>query len=307
MTYSKDYKINTLRLYNNRKNFSLSIKNILEHQNIARSTLYDWINNKEVKQRKKKKYSKITEKCKVFIISYVEKYKQFQIKKLIKVIGKKFQISISKRSIYNVLKQYNITNKRVKQNHYPYNENKLKDNIKKVTSELKECNHSPISIDETGIYFNTKSNYGWSKKGKDCEINGKKQLKKVSLVVAISRNKVIGFTIRNGSFNARHFNNFMLKVKKNNKENKKYFLDNARIHHAKLLNTEIKNNMIYNVPYYSKFNPIEMFFNTLKIYLNKMNITTICKLRRHLNIFINKVNSIELNNYFEKAFSFFKN
>ena len=43
MTYSKDYKLNSIRLYRNRKNLNLSIPNVLILQNIVRSTLYRWI------------------------------------------------------------------------------------------------------------------------------------------------------------------------------------------------------------------------------------------------------------------------
>ena len=132
-------------------------------------------------------------------------------------------------------------------------------------------------------------------------------MKKFSLSIAINRQKVIDFTLSKGSFNAETFNKFMMcKVKKNNIENKKYILDNARIHHAKLLNKEIKDNCIYNIPYHSKSNPIEMYFNSLKKYLNTIYIKTISSLRRHLNIFIKKTTSTELNNYFDKAFSYLK-
>ena len=48
MTYSKDFKLNTIRIYKNRKNLNFRIRNILEINNIARSTLYDWINKEDI-------------------------------------------------------------------------------------------------------------------------------------------------------------------------------------------------------------------------------------------------------------------
>ena len=311
MTYGKDYKLNSIRLYYNREKLNLSILDILNFQNIARSTLYYWIKDKDItknnSKKKRKRHGKITDACENFILSYVNEHKQFKIKKLLKIIGKKFNISISKQSVYNTLKNNKITNKRIKENHYPYDEQKLKIQKDKLIEDLEKIEYDPISIDESAIYLYTHGNYGWSVMGTECEIKGKTRVKKLSLALAISRSKIVGFTLRCGSFNAKTFNKFMMeKIRKNNKENKKYFMDNAKIHHAKILNDKIKNNCVYNVPYYSKFNPIEMFFNSLKRYLNSIYIKSIFSVRRHINFFIQKVNSIELNNYFDKAFSFLK-
>jgi transposase len=96
------------------------------------------------------------------------------------------------------------------------------------------------------------------------------------------------------------------KVQKNNIDNQKFMLDNASIHRSKVVDENIKNNCIYNVPYYSKFNPIEMFFNTLKKYLKSFYIKSISNLRNHINEFIKNVKSETLNNYFDKSFSFLK-
>ena len=176
-----------------------------------------------------------------------------------------------------------------------------------MIEDLEKIEYDPISIDESAVYLCTHGNYGWSKKGTECEIKGKTKIKKLSLALAISRKKVVGFTLRQRSFNAKTFNKFMMeKVRKNNDKNQKYFLDNAKIHHAKILNNKIKTNCIYNIPYYSKFNPIEMFFNSLKRYLNSIYVKSISSLRRHISFFIQTVNSIELTNYFDKAFSFLK-
>ena len=225
MTYGNDYKLNTIRLYYNRKNLNLLIPDILNFQNIARSTLYYWIKDNDIaknnSKKKRKRYSKITNVCEKFILDYVNEHKQFKVKKLLKIIGKKFNISISKQSVYNTLKKNKITNKRTKENHYPYDTQKLKIQKDKLIEDLEKIEYDPISIDESAVYLYTYGNYGWSKKGTECEINGKTRVKKLSLALAVSRNKVVGFTLRQGSFNAKTFNKFMMeKVRKNNDENK---------------------------------------------------------------------------------------
>jgi transposase len=63
------------------------------------------------------------------------------------------------------------------------------------------------------------------------------------------------------------------------KENKVLFMDlsinnmdNARIHHSKLFKEyikAIKNDVIYNVPYCSELNPIELVFSKVKLIVNQ--------------------------------------
>ena len=81
-----------------------------------------------------------------------------------------------------------------------------------------------------------------------------------------------------------------------------FFMDNAKIHHAKLLEKEIKNKIIYNVPYLSVCNPIEMVFNTLKRYLSNITINCLSTLRKHLSKFMLHINSVRLNKYIEKSY-----
>ena len=240
-------------------------------------------------KNKRKRYSKITDECKQFILNYVNEHKQFKIKILSKCIRRKFKFSVSNQSIYNTLKDNKITNKRIKENHYNHSENKLNEHKKAVDEKLKNENYDVVSIDETSIYINCRNNYGWSKKGKECEIKCKPAITKYSVVFTITKDKVVGFTIKSGAFNGKYFNKFMMQhvVSKNNK-NKKYFLDNAKIHHSRILNKQIKNNCIFNIPYCSKFNPIEMYFNTLKRYLSQNYICSMSSLRRQINFFISR-------------------
>ena len=109
MTYSKDCKLKTIKIYKNRKKLNFKIYDILKINNIARSTLYEWVNNESTisslsnNKNKRKRYSKITDECKQFIFNYVNEHKQFKIKILSKCIRRKFKFSVSNQSIYNTL------------------------------------------------------------------------------------------------------------------------------------------------------------------------------------------------------------
>ena len=77
--------------------------------NISKRTFYklktESINNS-------KRTSKITQKIKFFIVTYVTTKINFDYRVLIKLIHDKFKISISKSTIYNILKNNKIRKKK---------------------------------------------------------------------------------------------------------------------------------------------------------------------------------------------------
>jgi len=85
---------------------------------------------------------------------------------LIVLLKKKFDIIAKKTSIYNIIKKFNITYKRVKTN---FILGKKRNHIKKITKlrdQLKSIKKSNIiSIDETSVDTHINSLYGWSLKG----------------------------------------------------------------------------------------------------------------------------------------------
>jgi len=306
MTYSKDFIKCALNIYNNKLNNNLTVHQILQLINISRSTLYIWVNNKlnlDKEKKKKKKYdTKVTNKCKETIIEYMKKNKNNNsIKKLKKIIRRIYKIKISKSYIYNILKECKVTNKRTQEDHCPYSEEKIKEKANIVKNQIDSAEDTIIYIDESSICIGSKSNYGWSKKGTKCKvknIHGKHN--RFSLVMGITKYGIMNYTLKKGSFNAITFKKF-LKYKLNGKYS--FFMDNAKIHHAKLLDKELKNKIIYNVPYLSVCNPIEMIFNTLKKYLSSIIINCLSTLRKHLSKFMSHINSsVGLQKYITKAY-----
>ena len=89
-------------------------------------------------------------------------------------------------------------------------------------------------------------------------------------------------------------------------QNKYLFLDNASIHHSKILNHYIKLkhiNMLFNVPYSPEFNPIEIMFSKLKKIVRDCNNNNNIK-QLSLNI-TNAMSSITTNdfiNFFNHSF-----
>lgn len=85
-------------------------------------------------------------------------------------------------------------------------------------------------------------------------------------------------------------------------------MDNAKIHHSKLLKEymeNVKRKIIYNVPYCSELNPIEMVFSKVKSIVNKRrNNEDNNKLVRNIKYGFDKITKSNLMAYFKKSFTF---
>jgi len=311
MTYSIDFVKHILRIYKNKNKQNTMIKDILETANIARSTLYEWVNKSDTlincKKRNKilrNKNIKVSEKCSNMIINYMSQNKNHSsIKKLKKIIKRTCKINISKSHIYNVLKDNKITNKKIQEDHCPYSDKVLKEKLIIVKNQVDNANGNVIYIDESSVEISIKKKYGWSKKGKRCVIkNTCGKHFRVSLLLAITKYGCLDYSIKKGTFNAKTFRKF-LKYKLKNGLGCKFFMDNAKIHHAKILEQDLKDNIIYNVPYHSELNPIEMVFNTLKSYLKTINVNSVKTIRKHMNIFMSQINKISLEKYVQTSYN----
>ena len=161
--YPLIFKQSVIRHYyhNNRKN----IKNILHIFKISKSSLYNWIylykNNKLTHKKKYIKKSKIAYHIKCYIRSYVLRKKVFMYKKLLILIKRKYNISISKSTLYNILKKLNITRKRYRCKYIYKKKNKHNKEIRNFKQTMKQVDiNRLVSIDETHIDTHVNNLYG---------------------------------------------------------------------------------------------------------------------------------------------------
>lgn len=214
--YDQNKIFDALSLYNKRHCFGLLIDNILDVICISRSTLYSWIkiygnNLNDIKhiisdraKNRIKKYIKISPEIKEFIISHVNMYPCFNIKKLLRKIYKTFDVNISRGYIYYILKTNNISNKKIQKNSYPHSSKKFKEETIKLKKKIDNLNNDYVSIDETGLYLGLCPNKGWTKKGKRCIVKSKfNRTNKFSYVLGISKDKIVGSQLIKKSFACR--------------------------------------------------------------------------------------------------------
>jgi transposase len=297
---------------------NVSVKNVLNIFKISNGTLFNWI--KDYKNdclsggiRKHSKKTKISSEIKLSIKNYVLKRIYFRYKLLIVWIKKKYKITISKSSIYKILKIMKITKKRVKRR-IIVKKKKIHDQlIKKFKAHIKQINTKKIiSIDESHFNNQIYANYGWNIKGKSVIVKSYvKVLKRYSLICAINNHKVVHYKIVPGSVNAEIFKTFIDEITKKGYKNYYFLLDNARIHHSKIVKNNIiesQNEILYNVAYMPELNPIEQFFSKLKgIVRQKSNNHIPTKLQYNIQKAIKEIKEEDLKNFYKHSFDFLTN
>jgi len=308
--YPLIFKIRVVEYYKLKKS---PIKELLSIFKINKSSLYNWVNlDKNNKLEKKKEYTKTTKYTKYikeYICRYVIRKINFDHNKLIKLVNKKYNINCSKSKIYEILKEKGVTRKRIKIKTNYYTKKKMTEKTKELRKLLKKVNiNDIISIDESSFDTHINSEYGWNEKGQRLMVNKKQQRKRYSIISAISKEKVINVEIIQGSVNAEIFTEYLKKVIEKVGENKIIFMDNARIHHSKILKRytkTIKNEVIYNIPYCSEINPIEMVFSKVKKVVHKRhNNENMESLKRNIIYGFKKITKEDLKGYYDKSFTF---
>lgn len=305
--YSSDFVKMIIKVHKNRKILNMTVKEIAVFYEISKQSIYNWVHgkcSKKERQLTKQIYKETDKKYVKYVLKYVKDNPQFNIKDLLRNLMTLFEIAISKQTLYNILKKNNITRKRIQIDKYPHKKEKYDNELKELQSKIKHRKDRIMSFDETGIQINAVNNYGWSPKGEQCliECPHKNIDVRYSLLFAITKKKVVSYYLKKGTINGIDFNNFMKGLHKKNGRYK-YLMDNARIHHAKVIDEDIKKNIIYNVPYRPQFNPIEYVNNELKRQLKQKKINSEKELREIINKFMKDSTKKGLSAYFDKAYA----
>ena len=171
--------------------------------------------------------------------------------------------------------------------------------------ELNKINTELVSIDEFSIITNRTVKTGWSLSGTDCIINLPyvKQNKRYSLLMATTNKKILKYVLVEGSIRTDIYIQFITDLNNLNR-NYTYLIDNASIHcnkKTKLFYKTNKINIVFNAPYQSKFNPIEMVFSLLRKKINKKVVKSELEIRECVDTFIREIDKNVLRNIFNHS------
>lgn len=310
--YPLIFKLKVIDFHLNNKQFS--IKYITKIFGISKSSFYNWLklhnNNALVEKKKYIKKPYFSQKIIKHIVMYVTKHHIFSLIKILNIIKHKFNIHISKSSVYNILNKNNVTYKKFSSRFILTNKKKFLDKKSNFINYVKNIKHTDIiSIDECSIDTHICPKYGWNIKGTKLNktiFTGQK--KRISLICAISNKKIMKYSFISGSATSDDFLSFITELIETHKlKNKHLLLDNASIHHAKKLKSYILTTsckLLYNVPYFPEFNPIEKVFSKMKSIIRTKNNSNQLKLKSNVKLSLSKVSSCNFKNFFISSLTF---
>lgn len=308
-TYSLDLKLRVVKAYNE---YKYTISKLAEMFNVSKSSIYNWIKqNNNDSLTNKKDYIKITsifrnEKIRNIITTHIEKYPNFNKDVLMKQIFNKTKIELKKSTLYNIIDDLNFSKKLAKFQKVYGNPEKIIEKTNILKTKIKTIpNENIISIDEISYDTNIIHKYAWSKKGKQLIKEIGATYKRLTMICAITNEKIIHYTIINNSANSDIFLNFIKTIP--NIKDKFLFLDNACIHHSKIVSSYATNNNIkflFNVPYSPQYNPIELMFSKLKKNVrDKTNNNNLKNLKINIIKSLKTITKNNLINFFKHAFN----
>lgn len=300
MTKYNDNKI--LAVQNAYSTNKYSYRELGEIFQVHHSTIERWVNNKFPKKEKKEHVDPNI--LKQTIKSIIDNNKFITLSQIVTTIFNKYNYKYPKKVIANIIhKDLNYSYKKI---------NKKKRNIKLQNFTTKQRDfllaitqinrNDIVSIDETGIYSNYTTNYGWGPKNIPLvDVTGANPTK-YNILLAITNKEILKFEHHKQSINKDIFVKFMKKLD-SMVTNKVFLMDNVPFHHSTAV-TDIfinsTNRIMYTPPYSPEFNPIEEVFSQIKrntIKFNYKNIIT--RVKKSINL----IKPEHLENYFNHSFN----
>lgn len=307
---SLDKKLSVIDTYNCKNTYKLSTIQISIMFSISRQSIYNWSKLKQLnkltsKINNSKKSSIITNEIETTIIKRIINNPNFNMRKLVRKIKSMYQININKHQIYRILKRNKITHKKA-QIKIIKNKRKHKQDVKKVQKNVLANKDKIIFIDETHIDINVYPEYGWNYSNKRVLYQKNKipKQKRFTLIGFISNKKTLGYQLINENVNGETFAKFIKEEINSKFKNKICFLDNARIHHSKLVKATLdkSNTLMFNVPYTPELNPIEYCFSKFKKLLQNNYEITNTNIKKSIKNAWNKITDKDVTNAFNHSY-----
>jgi transposase len=298
---SSDYKLAAVFYFLENKE---SVKSICNIFNCSERSLYRWIEkykqNDSVDNKPKEPIAyKVTKEHVQFILANIDINATITIQSLQNLLYEKFDIIISSSHISRIIKNNNISLKKVHITHEPTKrfgkDININVDLANFYSKINKTNIANIiCIDETSISSMPYRSKGYSSIGSKCIIKTHSQevFKKYTAIFAISIIGVIGFKLyEKGGITSIRLHEFLQENILNKVENKTIILDNASSHrNFEIKNLINKNNkVLYTVPYQHYTNAIENFFSVLKSKLHKYKSLTYVELHTDIIDIINSL------------------
>ena len=211
------------------------------------------------------------------------------------LVLKRYNIKLGMTTISDYMKKWGMTSQKPKLRSYRQQPEVVQKWIMDVYPSIKkEAKNEGATIhwgDETAIRSQDQVGKGYSLCGKTPVLKTSGGRFGVNMISSITNQGTMRFMLFEGSNNAKKFVDFLRRLTKNQKRKIFLILDNARVHHAIIVQEWLekhKNKIkVFYLPTYSpEYNPDELLNNTLK---SKLKNTTKAQNKESL---VNTVSSI---------------
>jgi transposase len=234
---------------------------------------------------KRKTRAKITQEHKKFLSAYlsVGKNQTNTLKEIRNAMIKNFSLPpnyVSLKTLHSTLWRLGITRKKTVKIDPEKNESETIQQRRLVSRILVECyrrKHNLIYIDEVAFASNSRSNYGYSKKGSKVKVSGHLRDKHLSVIAAMNSQRILAWTIFDGSIKSVDFMGFISGLAIRLREDYNilspvFFFDNAPTHKSKIIQEKLSKYVafVFNARYTPELNPIELAFNKVKSHFRKL-------------------------------------
>ncbi len=266
------------------KRFKYSVRTLGNLFGIGKSTIHRWIKYKDCisKKNRVRKYEVCSKIIKEIIITNPDsRLKDIQI-----CLVTNYNIRISLSCICRYLRELGISRKKITFQQFS-NWDDLQCKREKFKKDIEGLDkNSIISIDESYFYKRLYRSYGYSLKGSKAIVPKRIGMKKFSLLMAISSNRILAYDIVSTNVNRYSFYSFLKDKLLPECKNKILLMDNASFHKCKEIVQLIVasgNSVLFIPPYSPEFNPIEVVFRMFKSRLSTLSIITIDDIINCLN------------------------
>jgi transposase len=314
--HSSDYKLAAVKYYIINK---IGVRQICKIFKCKRESLRRWIvrylqtGSVDNKPRKQGSY-KIRKKHVNFILNLLTKKPDIMLWQILAKFHKKFNITLSKGHLVNIIRYANLTYKKYNRIHRPDTRYNIpinyKQEYKKFYDKIKQYSIKDIiCIDETSISVGIHIDHCRTTIGKRCKKITKSNeiFKKYTLIMAIDYYGVVGWKLyRKSGIDSNRYIDFLNKHILTKYKNKLVLMDNASSHrNQKVKDTIINatNDYVYILPYQYGLNTIERFFNQLKHYMKLEEPMNFDEIKRSIGKSIKMIKKENYINYFKGTYN----
>jgi transposase len=284
------------------KLYTQSLRYVASRYKVSKSSLHRWLTQSNCLAKKKKRTRKSFDSINNAIKLYLEANPYSTLLDLSQMLQNDYSIKRSKSSIHRSIKTIRFSRKKVFRKFYNPKNNQRDYRFDTLASSLEDTDS--VSIDESAFYFSDFPRFGYSKKGDRIFKTIPSSFlhpRKLSLLLAIQKDKIVGWQLSEKPFNTLSFSSFVKEKLVCLKQGTKIILDNVAFHKSKASISAFNTlclDPIFIPPYSPEYNPIEMVFSTIKRRFRSKEWSNMKQFKDYLTTIVSEIADKKFDNYF---------